>query len=100
MVKKLTKYALEEVKMAEHYIHLAKTCTEESTALKFQEIAKDEMRHYQFLNDLIHKKLSEKTEDGVVDTKSVPEKHGAILHHMYEEWADKVKTEIEIFKVK
>ena len=88
----MMEYSIEEIKMAEKYIHLAKECSDQSLAVKLQEIAKDEMRHYDFLKQTLDTKLSA-TPDG----KTMK---GELLEKVYDNWICKVKNKVDTFKFK
>lgn len=88
----IMEYSIEEIKMAEKYIHLAKECSEQSLSVKLQEMAKDEIRHYDFLKQTLDTKLSA-TPDGKI-------MKGELLEKVYDSWICKVKNKVDTFKFK
>lgn len=84
----MMKYAIDEIKMAEGYMYLARDC-EPAIATKLQEIAKDELRHYDFIKQTLTTKLSTNPDKGIM---------GELLQEVYDEWICDVKEKVNTFK--
>lgn len=88
IIKKLVEYSLEELEMAEKYCKLALHCEDPVTSQKFNEIAKDEIRHYEFLKSVLKKEETEMTKDGTTN------RMGADVLESYKEILDEKKDRI------
>lgn len=96
-IKKLMEYAISEITMAEDYIKIAESiCEEEAMALKFQEMAKDELKHHQYDIEVIKKELEKKKEKG----EHVLELEDSLLYDVYKDWFGNVEARVNNFKVK
>lgn len=90
--EKLMEYSIDEIKMAEKYIRLAKECKDSGMAMKIQEIAKDEMRHHDFFKQALNSKLSSIPEGKAMKSE--------LLEGVYDEWIGKVRNKVDTFKFK
>lgn len=86
IIKKLIEYSIEELDMAEKYCKLASYFEDAATSSKFNEIAKDEIRHYEFLKSIL-KKESE-------SIKNDKDEMGKDLSNAYREILDDKKDRI------
>lgn len=99
MERKFTKYMLDEIEMAEHYIRTAKACKDQTVATKLHEMAKDELRHYDFLHTQLEKMHNERLASGET-AESVYKDSYDIFEEMYHHWEEKVAYEVNTFVFK
>lgn len=99
MENKMTKYMLDEIKMAEKYIELAGMCKDQAIALKLQEMAKEEMKHFDYLHEQIKKMQDVKIAEGKTEAEVYSESYD-VFHKMYHHWEEKVKYMINSFTFK
>ena len=98
MLKKIIEYSIEEIESAEHYVKLALCIEDPSVSQKFNELAKDEIRHYEYLKSVIKKEEleMEKTEPHEDVHKEIMDSYV----EMIEEWKDKVVYKINNYQIK
>lgn len=91
------KYAIAEVNAAENYIKMAeKFCEEESTALKFQEMAKTELNHHKYDMEIIRCELKKKKDNG----EYTLDLEDSLLYEVYKDWFIEVEARVNNFKIK
>lgn len=90
--QKMMEYSIDEIRMAEKYMYLIEKCDDTAIITKLQEIAKEEIKHYDFLNQTLNNKLANIPEG--------KELKGALLESVYNGWINRVKTDVESFKIK
>lgn len=90
--QKMMEYSIDEIRMAEKYMYLIEKCEDTAVITKLQEIAKDEIRHYEFLTQTLNNKLS--------STPEGKDLKGVLLESVYSGWINRVKSEVENFKIK
>lgn len=90
--KKLIKYSLDEIKMAEKYVVLAMHMEDPAVCQKLVEMAKDELKHYDYLDSLLHK---EKTTD-----EHELEHMVSTYEDITKDWKDEVMFKISNFQLK
>lgn len=99
MERKLTEYMLDEIEGAEKYIKMAKHCKDQAMAMKFQEMAKEEMKHYDNLHNFLNKMIDDKSKEGE-NMEDIYKASYEGFENMYHDWADKVAYEISSFMFK
>lgn len=102
VVHKLTEYAIEEVAMAEKYIKLAHKAEDAALATRLQEMAKDELKHCDFIQNTVMKMIEQEKmacKDGVQDT-TIKEEVEYAFYDAYGDWKDKVVYMVNSFTVK
>lgn len=96
MLKKAIDYSMKELKAAEEYNKMAYHATDAAMAQKFNEMAKEEIKHYEYIRSVLDKERAKEPhkEDGFCD----------IFVKTYEEylddWKGKILYNINNFKVK
>lgn len=96
-IKKLIQYAVFEIVTAEDYIKMAESYADnESIALKFQEIAKDEIEHHVYDMSIVNKMIKEEQDEG----KTVLELENSLLYDVYYDWFKSVEARVNNFKIK
>jgi hypothetical protein len=89
--------AVSEIMTAQDYIKIAESfCDQEEIALKFQEIAKDEIEHHNYDMDIIEKEIKRCKESG----EEVMELKDSLFYDVYEDWFREVDDRVNNFKVK
>ncbi len=90
--QKMMEYSIDEIRMAEKYMYLIEKCEDTAVITKLQEIAKDEIKHYDFLTQTLNNKLA--------NTPEGKDLKGVLLESVYNGWINRVKSEVENFKIK
>jgi rubrerythrin len=87
---------MHELKMAEKYSEMADTVKDTTISSKFIEMAKDEMKHYDFLQTVLEKKETEMKAAG----KDVSEELDISYSEMFSEWKDRIAYKISKYTPK
>ena len=98
ILRKMIEYSVQEVDMAEKYVELASCIEDPSTSQKFNEMAKDEIRHYEYLKSVLKKEEME-----MEKTRPHEDVHKEIMdsyREMIDDWKDKVVYKINNYQVK
>lgn len=83
--------------MAENYVRMAAHIEDPSTAQRFNDLAKDEIRHCEFLQSVLEKERKE-MEKG--DTKRLYEDTYNSYEEMIDDWKDRVVYKINNFQTR
>lgn len=98
VIKKFAKYSLKEIAMAEDYIVLASKVDDPSVAMKLQEIAKDEIRHCDYMEGALKLSAQKYKEQHPEDTdRDVDDIINDAFYDNYHEWKEKVTYKINKF---
>lgn len=89
--RRIMEYSIDEIRMAEKYMNLALS-SDTATATKLQEIAKEEVKHFDILKQILDTILQE-SEQGK-DIKA------ELLSEIYNKWVTSVKMKISDFRAK
>lgn len=89
--KEMMEACIEEIKMAEKYIHIAEMC-DPATAIKLQEMAKDEMRHYDTAKQILDSRIATKSNGDSIKAH--------LYEHVYNDWISHVRDKVNGFKAK
>lgn len=92
LAQKMMKYSIDEIRMAENYIRLAKGVEDANMSMKLQEIAKDELRHYDVVIGFLNNHLSKEAKGSEIKAE--------LLENVYSEWISGVKSTVDEFKAK
>lgn len=91
MIEKLVKYSVDEIGMADNYTELARYVEDPMLSQKLNEMAKDEMKHYDYIASIIKKQeMSEES------CKEMTESY----RHVMEDYKDKVSYKINSYQPK
>ena len=90
LVDNILKQAMNEITAARDYACIAKKVDSEQDAMKFIEMAKEELKHFDFDHAYLMVKLQS-------DMKSM-DMFSKALHESYVGWADEVKHMVNNFK--
>lgn len=91
MIEKMSMISIDTIKNAESYINTARFLDNKDIALKFHEMAKEEVLHFDFIKKMIHENIDKNEQSHMEES---------ITHKILKSWIDDVKTKVEIFKVK
>lgn len=89
--RRMMEYSIKEITMAEKYMNLALSC-DVATATKLQEIAKDEMKHFDILKQILDTTLQESEQSKDIKAE--------LLSEVYNKWVTSVKMKISDFRAK
>lgn len=98
MIKKMIEYSIEEIEMAEKYVKLAYYIEDPTISQKFNDIAKDEIKHYEYLKSVLKREEKEMEQDE--PSEDVHKKFMDSYEEMIDDWKDKVIFKINNYQPK
>lgn len=98
MIKKLVEYSVKEIEMAENYARFACYVDDPTVAQKFNEIAKDEIKHYEYFKSILKKEEIEM--EKIEPKEDVHKKFMDSYIEMVEDWKDKIVYKINSYQIK
>lgn len=98
MIKTLIEYSLKEIEMAEDYVKLACHIDDPATSQKFNEFAKEEIKHYDFIKSVLKNKEMEMEKQN--PEKDVHKEFKDSYQEMLDDWKDKVVYKINSYQPK